>query len=170
VVAGIFQFSPLKQRFHNACHTRFGVLVRACRSGEGSTWLLRSVAGTPIAAPENAVPSGQTLYSGGYAITLRATRGKPGTNIFVVTLGNSVKGRIAQAEVVILATMLDMDMGTEQVLLQPATRGEPGIYEGPEVELTYEQLVRFDLDPNATVRLALEHVHRLSSERAPASE
>ncbi|PWT77065.1 MAG: hypothetical protein C5B60_03280 [Chloroflexi bacterium] len=201
-VAGIFQFSPLKKRFHNACHSRFGIFVRACRSGERSTWrlgirfgllslggawalmlvmfgvdigslagmagltalmvieetlpgrhrtvpavgiiclvlavlwlahpvwLLRSVAGAPLAAPTNAVLSGQTHYSGGYAVTLHVSPAKPGTNIFVVTIGNSLKDQIAQAQVVIETTMLDMAMGTEQVLLQPAAGGEPGIYEG----------------------------------------
>jgi predicted metal-binding membrane protein len=201
-VAGIFQFSPLKERFRNACHSRFGIFMRACRSGEGPTWrlglrfgllsvgcawalmlvmfgvdigsvagmagltalmvieealpgrlrvvpavgivclvlavlwlahpawLLRSAAGAPLAAPANAMLSGQTHYSGGYAITLHATPAKPGTNVFVVTLGNSHKDQIAQAQVVIDTTMLDMEMGTEQVLLQPAAGSEPGIYEG----------------------------------------
>jgi len=94
------------------------------------TWLLRSIAGAPLAAPANAVLSGQTHYIGGFAITLHTSPAKPGTNVFVVTLGNSHKDLIAQAQVVIETTMLDMEMGTEQVLLRPAAGGEPGIYEG----------------------------------------
>jgi hypothetical protein len=50
-------------------------------------WLLRSAAGAPLTAPTTVVLSGQTHYSGGYAITLHATPAKPGTNVFAVTLG-----------------------------------------------------------------------------------
>jgi predicted metal-binding membrane protein len=201
-VAGIFQFSPLKERFHNAFPSRLGIFVRACRSGRDATWrlgirfgllslgcawalmlvmfgvdigslagmagltalmvmeealpgrlrvvpavgivclvlavlwlahpvwLLRSIAGAPLAAPANAVPSGQTHYAGGYAITLYATPAKPGTNVFVVTLGTSHKNQITQAQVVIETTMLDMEMGTQQVLLQAAPGGGWGAYKG----------------------------------------
>jgi predicted metal-binding membrane protein len=201
-VAGIFQFSPLKERCRNACHSHVGIFVRACHSGEGATWrlgirfgllslgcawalmlvmfgvnigslagmagltalmvieealpgrlhavpavgivclvlaalwlahpvwLLRSVAGAPLSAPANAVLSGQTHFSGSYAITLHTSPAKPGSNVFVVTLANSRKDQTAQAQVVIETTMLDMAMGTEQVLLQPAAGGELGIYKG----------------------------------------
>jgi hypothetical protein len=37
----------------------------------------------------------------------------------------------------------------------------------PDVELTYEHLVGYNFDPNATVRLALEHVRLRSNEHAP---
>jgi hypothetical protein len=39
----------------------------------------------------------------------------------------------------------------------------------PDVELTYEHLTGYECDPNATVRLALEHIRLRSNEHAPAS-
>jgi len=76
------------------------------------------------------VPSGQTHYSGGYAITLHTSPAKPGSNLFVVTLVTRQGAQIAHAQVVIETTMLDMAMGTEQVQLQRAAGGDPGTYAG----------------------------------------
>jgi hypothetical protein len=39
----------------------------------------------------------------------------------------------------------------------------------PDIELTYKHLVRYTFDPNATIRLALEHVGLNANENAPAS-
>ena len=39
----------------------------------------------------------------------------------------------------------------------------------PDIELTYEHLVGYNFDPNATVRLTLEHVGLHANEHAPAS-
>lgn len=92
--------------------------------------LLQTVAGAPIPAATNAVPVGQTQYSGGYDIRLQASPAKTGANTFVVIVSNGQGGTTTNAQVVIETTMLDMEMGSQSVSLEPITGGTPGWYRG----------------------------------------
>ncbi|HEX6797640.1 MAG TPA: copper resistance protein CopC [Ktedonobacterales bacterium] len=77
----------------------------------------------------------QTQQSGGYAVTLKVTPAAFGTNTFTVTVKNAQGQPVTGAAVVIEETMLDMDMGTQNVQLQPIGASAPGSYSG-QAELT----------------------------------
>jgi len=201
-VAGVFQFSPLKERCLRQCRSPFSFFVRYYRPGESAAWrlglrhgifclgccwalmlvmfgvgiasltgmaaltgvmviekavpygqrlrpaigmaclvlallwvahpagLLQSVASAPVPAAANVVPVGHTQYRGSYAIRLEATPAKPGANIFVVILRNAQGAPVINAHVVIETTMLDMEMGSQTLSLEPDIGSPPGWYRG----------------------------------------
>ncbi|MGH2503969.1 MAG: FixH family protein [Ktedonobacterales bacterium] len=101
--------------------------------------LLALFAGT--LAPTQAAPVAsagafkQTHTVSGYAITLQVNPAKFGQNTFSVTVADSHGAPAAGASVLLLASDLDMDMGSQSLQLQPAGASQPGVYSG-QGELT----------------------------------
>lgn len=111
--------------------------------------LLAAFAGTlaPTApASASGAPSGtatttashtftETQTAGGYSVTLHVTPATFGTNTFVVTVRDGQGKPVDGASVLLQTQMLDMDMGTQSIQLQPASTSAPGSYSG-QADLT----------------------------------
>ncbi|HEU5441860.1 MAG TPA: copper resistance protein CopC [Ktedonobacterales bacterium] len=105
-----------------------GVLILGCVA------LLAAFAGS-LTPPAQAAPpaSGafvQTQQVSGYAITLKVTPVTFGTNTFTATVRDAQGNPVEGAQVLIQTTMLDMDMGVQNVQLQPIGASAPGSYTG----------------------------------------
>jgi len=92
-----------------------------------------SLATTPPSAPASATQGGAFMQSQAvshYTVTLKVTPATFGTNTFYVTVKDGTGRPVNGASVVITTDMLDMDMGTQNVQLQPLGAGSPGTYSG----------------------------------------
>ncbi len=111
-----------------------GVLILGCVA------LLAAFAGslTPAAASSagNAPATGgsgsfvQTDHVDGYDVTLRVVPATFGTNTFTVTVNDARGNPVSGASVQVQTTMLDMDMGVQNVQLKAASASQPGAYTG----------------------------------------
>ncbi|HEY4386656.1 MAG TPA: FixH family protein [Ktedonobacteraceae bacterium] len=111
-----------------------GVVVLLCVA------LLGAFAGTLTTIPQSTSPTGQTSPAHGPflptqrgqgdVITLRVSPDSFGTNTFRITVQDAQGHPVQGAAVLLETTMLDMDMGTQEVQL-PAVPSSPGTFEGP---------------------------------------
>ena len=133
--AGGLDISPraanLAQRLENWLRREalLGALVLACVA------LLAAFAGT-LAAPAGAAPANAgtgpftgTATAGAYALTLRVSPDRFGTNTFIVRASDEQGKPVVGAGVSITTSDLDMDMGQQTVQLQPVA-GQSGSYSG----------------------------------------
>jgi copper transport protein len=77
-----------------------------------------------------AAPFVQTEQANGLAITLDIAPATFGTNTFTVTVKDAQGKPIQGAAVLVQTTMLDMDMGVQNVQLKAAGASSPGVYSG----------------------------------------
>jgi putative copper export protein/methionine-rich copper-binding protein CopC len=82
-------------------------------------------AGTPSSGPFVS----QAQQAGPYMVTLKVTPATFGTNAFIVTVKDAQGQPVSNVAVLVQTTMLDMDMGTQNLQLQPQS-GVPGSYRG----------------------------------------
>ena len=97
--------------------------------------LLGAYAGSLAVAPAGAAPAAngpfvQTQTVDGYAVSLKVTPNRFGTNTFYVTVKDGQGQPVNGASVVITTVMLDMDMGEQNTQLEPLDAGSPGVYSG----------------------------------------
>ena len=115
-LTGILRWEPL-----------LGVAVLMC------VGLMNVFAGTltplpaqPPASPTTAQPVQSTIKTtdGQFAVTLSVSPNRFGPNTFTMRVADARSGRaVTQAGVSLYTTMLDMDMGTESINLQPDGKG-----------------------------------------------
>ena len=94
----------------------------------------------------------KTQMAEGYAITLKVTPARFGTNTFTITVLNPQSQPLTGAEVLLQNTMVEMDMGVSYAQLKPSSSLPPGTYTG-QSDLTmgghWNILVKV-LPPNGT--------------------
>lgn len=86
-----------------------------------------AIAGASSGAYVNTV---NTTPNGDYAVTLKVAPAKFGTNAFLVTVKDKSGKPVEGASVLLQTTMLDMEMGTQSLQLQPVGADSPGTYGG----------------------------------------
>ena len=92
-----------------------------------------SLATTPAGAAAPSASSGayvKTQTAGGYAITLKVTPAKFGTNTFTATILNAQQQPVTNAEVLIQTNMVEMNMGVGYAQLKADPSLPPGTYTG----------------------------------------
>jgi copper transport protein len=93
-------------------------LLAACaRSGTGT-----ASPAQPVATPQQVSTSGKTSDSL-YTVTLIVSPDQLGQNIFTVVLHDSSNAPVTNVRVSLETTMLDMNMGTDTLTLQPNGKG-----------------------------------------------
>jgi copper transport protein len=85
------------------------------------------IAGASSGAYVNTV---NTTPNGDFAVTLKVAPAKFGTNTFLVTVKDKNGKPVEGASVLLQTTMLDMEMGTQSLQLQPVGADSPGTYGG----------------------------------------
>jgi hypothetical protein len=93
----------------------------------------------------------------GLTVTLNVNPGRFGTNTFTVVIKNPNGSPASNGSVFLVATMVEMDMGTNTINLTPATA--PGTYTGQgDIAMAghwnLEAVIRTHEDPN--------HLHRVT--------
>jgi hypothetical protein len=109
-----------------------GVAVLLCVA------LLGAYAGTLATAPTGPAPTSsssgpfvsQPQQAGAYTVVLKVTPATFGTNTFMITVKDAQGLPVTGATVLVQQTMLDMDMGTQNVDLKPMGANAPGSYVG----------------------------------------
>jgi putative copper export protein len=107
-----------------------GVLLCAALLGAFAGSL--ATAPTPIAGASSGafVDTVNTTPNGDYAVTLKVAPAKFGTNTFLATVKDKSGKPVDGASVLLQTTMLDMEMGTQSLQLQPVGADSPGTYGG----------------------------------------
>jgi copper transport protein len=120
-----------------------GSLTPATASGATTS------AATPATRSAHVV---QTQHASNYAITLDVTPAAFGTNTFTVKVQDAQGKAVDGASVLLQTTMLDMDMGVQNVQLKAVGASAPGTYSG-QSDLTmaghWDLLIKV-LPPNGT--------------------
>jgi copper transport protein len=91
-----------------------------------------ATAPTPIAGASSGayVNTVNTTPNGDFAVTLKVAPAKFGANTFLVTVKDKNGKPVEGASVLLQTTMLDMEMGTQSLQLQPVGADSPGTYGG----------------------------------------
>jgi copper transport protein len=107
-----------------------GVLLCAALLGAFAGSL--ATAPTPIAGASSGayVNTVNTTPNGDFAVTLKVAPAKFGANTFLVTVKDKNGKPVEGASVLLQTTMLDMEMGTQSLQLQPVGADSPGTYGG----------------------------------------
>jgi putative copper export protein/methionine-rich copper-binding protein CopC len=107
-----------------------GVLLCAALLGAFAGSL--ATAPTPIAGASSGafIDTVNTTPNGDYAVTLKVAPAKFGTNSFLATVKDKSGKSVEGASVLLQTTMLDMEMGTQSLQLQPVGADSPGTYGG----------------------------------------
>jgi methionine-rich copper-binding protein CopC/putative copper export protein len=97
--------------------------------------LLGAFAGSLATAPAPIAGASSGAYvntqpAGDYSVTLKVAPAKFGANTFLVTLKDKDGKPVDGASVLLQTTMLDMEMGTQSLQLQPIGADSPGTYGG----------------------------------------
>jgi putative copper export protein len=107
-----------------------GVLLCAALLGAFAGSL--ATAPAPIAGATSGafVSTATTTPNGDYAVTLKVAPARFGANTFLVTVKDKNGKAVDGASVLLQTTMLDMEMGTQSLQLQPVGADSPGTYGG----------------------------------------